>query len=62
MHTPSGQKCALCPLLLLIKTATVLQEIFVRYGLLQQLVSDNGSQFVAEEFSLFLKLNGVKHI
>jgi len=44
------------------KTVTVLREIFARYGLPQQLVSDNGPQFVAEEFSLFLKLNGVKHI
>ena len=44
------------------KTVNVLREIFARYGLPQQLVSDNGPQFVAEEFSLFLKLNGVKHI
>ena len=44
------------------KTVTVLQEIFARYGLPQQLVSDNGPQFVAKEFSLFMQLNGVKHI
>ena len=44
------------------KTITVLQELFTRYGLPQQLVSDNGPQFVAEEFSTFLRLNGVKHI
>ena len=44
------------------KTVNVLRESFARYGLPQQLVSDNGPQFVAEEFSLFLKLNGVKHI
>lgn len=27
-----------------------------------QLVSDNGPQFISEEFGLFLKQNGVKHI
>ena len=44
------------------KTIAVLREIFARYGLPQQLVSDNGPQFTAEEFTMFLRLNGVKHI
>ena len=44
------------------KTISVLREIFARYGLPQQLVSDNGPQFSAEEFSMFLKSNGIKHI
>jgi len=44
------------------KTVSVLREVFARYGLPQQLVSDNGPQFIAEEFSEFLRLNGVKHI
>ena len=44
------------------KTIAVLREIFARYGLSQQLVSDNGPQFTAEEFTMFLRANGVKHI
>ena len=44
------------------KTITVLRELFTRYGLPQQLVSDNGPQFVAEEFSTFLRLNGVNKV
>ncbi len=44
------------------KTIEVLQQLFARYGLPEQLVSDHGPQFVAEEFGTFLKQNGVKHI
>ena len=36
--------------------------MFATYGLPQQLVSDNGPQFVAAEFTQFLKENGVKHV
>ena len=43
------------------KTISVLREMFARYGLPQQLVSDNGPQFIAEDFSIFLYVNGVKH-
>ena len=44
------------------KTVDVLRHVFATFGLPQQLVSDNGPQFVASEFSEFLKANGVKHI
>ena len=40
------------------KTVTVLQEQFARFGLPEQLVSDNGSQFVSAEFEEFLKQKG----
>ena len=43
-------------------TITTLQRLFLTYGLLHQLVSDNGPQFNSEKFSTFLKENGVKHI
>ena len=43
------------------KTIEALREVFARNGLPEQLVSDNGPQFIAEEFQLFLK-NGVKYI
>ena len=42
-------------------TIRVLREIFTRYGLPEQLVSDNGPQFVSSEFSEFCKSNGIKH-
>ena len=31
-------------------------------GLPEQIVSDNGSQFTPEEFAVFLKANGIRHI
>ncbi|XP_041962465.1 uncharacterized protein K02A2.6-like [Alosa sapidissima] len=43
-------------------TIQVLRGLFSRYGIPHILVSDNGPQFCAEEFSVFLKSNGVKHI
>ena len=44
------------------KTVDELRKLFSAYGLPEQLVSDNGPQFVAQEFGIFLKENGVKHI
>ena len=38
-----------------------LRHLFSTHGLLDQIVSDNGSQFVAEEFQAFLKVSGVRH-
>ena len=42
-------------------TVKVLQNWFSRYGIPLQLVSDNGPQFVSDEFDHFLKMNGIKH-
>ena len=44
------------------KTITILRHLFAAYGLPEQVVSDNGPQFTSEEFKVFLKRNGVKHI
>lgn len=44
------------------KTIQVLRGLFSHYGTPHVLVSDNGPQFWSEEFSTFLKFNGVKHI
>lgn len=35
---------------------------FPIFGLPEQIVSDNGSQFVSKEFSIFSKNNGIKHM
>ncbi len=42
-------------------TIDVLRSLFSRYGLPEQVVSDNGPQFTSEEFQSFLRLNQVKH-
>ena len=44
------------------KTITALRHLFSAYGLPEQVVSDNGPQFTSDEFSTFLRKNGVKHI
>ena len=44
------------------KTIEVLRHIFSSYGIPEQLVSDNGSQFTSEEFTDFVKRNDIKHI
>ena len=38
-----------------------LRDLFARYGIPQQLVSENGSQFTSQEFSEFMKGSGIKH-
>ena len=44
------------------RTITTLREVFARLGLPKQIVTDNGPQFVSEEFETFLKANGIRHI
>ncbi len=43
-------------------TIPVLRDLFSKYGIPYQLVSDKGPQFTSEEFQHFLKVNGVKHV
>ena len=44
------------------KTIEALRHVFAIHGLPEQLVSDNGAQFVSDEFSHFMKENGIKHL
>ena len=44
------------------QTIAVLNKVFAAYGLPEQVVSDNGRQFISDEFQLFMKSNGIKHI
>ena len=44
------------------KTVEVLRDLFARFGIPEQIVSDNGPQFVSEEFQAFIKSNGICHI
>ena len=39
---------------------SVLRAVFARYGLPHEVVSDNGPQFVSEEYQTFLKMNRIK--
>ena len=43
-------------------TIDVLRSLFARYGLQEQLVSYNGSQFTSGEFEQFTRANGIRHI
>ena len=43
-------------------TTDSLCTLFARYGLPEQVVSDNGPQFTCDEFSRFMRQNGIKHI
>ncbi|XP_039396848.1 uncharacterized protein K02A2.6-like, partial [Mauremys reevesii] len=43
-------------------TIQKLRGLFSRFGLPEQLVSDNGPQFVSQEFQNFMKANGIHHI
>ena len=44
------------------KTLDELHKLFASYDLPEQMVTDNGPQFISEEFAIFVKTNGVKHI
>ena len=45
-----------------LDTIHELHRLFSSYGLPEELISDNGPQFMSEEFQHFLKLNRVKQI
>lgn len=44
------------------KTIEALRSLFSAYGLPKEVVTDNGTQFVSQEFEISLARNGVKHI
>ena len=44
------------------KTVEELHKLFSSFGLPEQIVTDNGPYFVSEEFGVFTKMNGIKHI
>ncbi|XP_022806125.1 uncharacterized protein K02A2.6-like [Stylophora pistillata] len=43
-------------------TIEILRDLFARFGIPEQIVSDNGMQFVSEEFKAFVRSNGIHHI
>jgi len=43
------------------KTVHTFRSLFYRYGIPDQIVTDNGPQFTAEEFKQFCLSNGIKH-
>lgn len=42
-------------------TIARLRRLFAAYGLPEQIVTDNGTQFTSEEFKNFMQLNGILH-
>ena len=45
-----------------LHTIEALREMFSRWGIPRQLVTDNGPQFVSNMFQRFMKSNGIKHV
>ena len=45
-----------------LNTIQHLRQLFTQFGIPESLVSDNGPQFVAEEFCKFCEVNGIRHI
>ena len=43
------------------RTVEELRKLFAQHGHQEELVSDNGPQFIASEFKVFMRSNGVKH-
>ena len=43
------------------RTINILRSLFSRHGIPDQIVTDNGPQFTAEEFNKFCLGNGIKH-
>ena len=44
-----------------VSTIEALRNIFARNGLPRHLVSDNGPQFISDEFKHFMRSNGIRH-
>ena len=44
------------------KTIEVLRDLFAKFGIPEQIVSNNGPQFASEQFQAFIKSNGIHHI
>ena len=42
-------------------TITALMSIFAHFGLPEVIVTDNGPQFVSEQFKTFCKANSIRH-
>jgi len=43
-------------------TISALQTSFANFGFPEEIVTDNGPQFIAQTFSDFCKANGIKHM
>ena len=43
-------------------TIEVLRDLFARFGIPEQIVTDSGAQLVSEEFQAFVRSNGIRHL
>uniref|UniRef100_A0A914X788 Integrase catalytic domain-containing protein n=1 Tax=Plectus sambesii TaxID=2011161 RepID=A0A914X788_9BILA len=45
-----------------MEVVNALSEMFSRYGIAEEIVSDNGTQFTSEEFQQWCSQQGIRHI
>ena len=62
MQIQSGQKFGRSHKPTSAQTISILRQVFTIFALPEQIVSDNGTQFTSEEFNVFCRKNGIKHI
>ena len=43
------------------ETIAVLRQLFAQFGVVKQIISDNGRTFTSEEFQTFVRNNGIIH-
>ena len=43
-------------------TVECLRQVFAQFGVPETVVTDNGTCFTSDEFELFLKMNGIRHL
>ena len=43
-------------------TVECLRQVFAQFGVSETVVTDNGTCFTSDEFELFLKMNGIRHL
>lgn len=60
-HFSKWPEAAVCGIVTSSAVIDFLTSLFDRYGLIEEIVTDNGVQFTSAEFQTFLKQHGIRH-